>query len=379
VKLTCIREDLLGPLQAVMPAIATKAQIPILGNVLLTGGDFLSITATNLETQIKSRADVQADGGFGVTVPARKLFDILRLAPEGATVKMESDDNGKFKVKAGPSRYTLATMPVDNFPAFVASDTEQSVVLPAESLLRGFKRVAFCMAVNDVRYYLNGILISLNQYELRTAASDGHRLALQLIQLPELNKSGEEGCSLEKILPRDSTTGIIKFLSEAIKATSGQAVRLSIGVNTASVTLVSDEGDGTQFSTKLIEGKYPHVERVIPKETSTRFTVPVSALVSSIQRAGVVSDGKNNQIQVDIAQDQLSVLSANSEGEQASEEMAITLDGEPLTLGFNGAYLLDALNVVEADLAELKLSEKSGLVLDPNDSGWLSVVMPMRL
>jgi DNA polymerase-3 subunit beta len=107
--------------------------------------------------------------------------------------------------------------------------------------------------------------------------------------------------------------------------------------------------------------------------------VPVSALVSSIQRAGVVSDGKNNQIQVDIAQDQLSVLSANSEGEQAIEEMAITLDGEPLTLGFNGAYLMDALNVVEADSAELKLNEKSGLVLDPNDSGWLAVVMPMRL
>jgi DNA polymerase-3 subunit beta len=173
--------------------------------------------------------------------------------------------------------------------------------------------------------------------------------------------------------------GIIKFLSEAIKQTSGQAVRLSIGVNTASVTLVSDEGDGTQFSTKLIEGKYPHVERVIPKETTTNFTVPVSSLVASIQRAGVVSDGKNNQIQVDIAQDQLSVLSANAEGEQALEEMAITLDGEPLTLGFNGAYLMDALNVVEADAAELKLSEKSGLVLDPNDSGWLSVVMPMRL
>ena len=373
-KLTCTREDLLGPLQAVMPAIATKAQIPISGNVLLIGDDFLSITATNLETQIKSRADVQSDSGFGVTVPARKLFDILRLAPEGATVKIEAAGD-KLKVKAGPSRYTLATMPVENFPAFVTSDTEQSVVLPAETLLRGFKRVAFCMAVNDVRYYLNGVALRLTTTHLETVASDGHRLAMQKMVLPESQELAGE----LKILPRDAVMGIIKFLSEAIKQTSGQAVRLSIGVNTASVTLVSDEGDGTQFSTKLIEGKYPHVERVIPKETTTNFTVPVSALVASIQRAGVVSDGKNNQIQVDIAQDQLSVLSANSEGEQASEEMAITLDGEPLTLGFNGAYLMDALNVVEADAAELKLSEKSGLVLDPNDSGWLSVVMPMRL
>ena len=373
-KLTCTREDLLGPLQAVMPAIATKAQIPISGNVLLIGDDFLSITATNLETQIKSRADVQSDSGFGVTVPARKLFDILRLAPEGATVKIEAAGD-KLKVKAGPSRYTLATMPVENFPAFVTSDTEQSVVLPAETLLRGFKRVAFCMAVNDVRYYLNGVALRLTTTHLETVASDGHRLAMQKMVLPESQELAGE----LKILPRDAVMGIIKFLSEAIKQTSGQAVRLSIGVNTASVTLVSDEGDGTQFSTKLIEGKYPHVERVIPKETTTNFTVPVSALVSSIQRAGVVSDGKNNQIQVDIAQDQLSVLSANSEGEQALEEMAITLDGEPLTLGFNGAYLMDALNVVEDETAELKLSEKSGLVLDPNDAGWLSVVMPMRL
>lgn len=373
-KLTCTREDLLGPLQAVMPAIATKAQIPILGNVLLFDDDYLSITATNLETQIRSRTNVSSDTLFAVTVPARKLFDILRLAPEGATVKMEAD-GGKLKVKAGPSRYTLATMPVENFPAFVTSDTEQSVVLPAETLLRGFKRVAFCMANGDVRYYLNGLAMRVASFHIETVASDGHRLAMQKEPLPEYQ--GADGDL--KILPRDAVMGIIKFLSEAIKATSGQAVRLSIGVNTASVTLVSDEGDGTQFSTKLIEGKYPHVERVIPKETSTRFTVPVAALVSSIQRAGVVSDGKNNQIQVDIAQDKLSVLSANSEGEQALEEMAITLDGEPLTLGFNGAYLHDALNVVEADMAELKLSEKSGLVLDPNDSGWLSVVMPMRL
>jgi DNA polymerase-3 subunit beta len=376
VKLTCTREDLLGPLQAVMPAIATKAQIPILANVLLMSESRLTVTATNLETQIKSRADIEPDTGFGVgvTVPARKLFDILRLAPEGATVKIEAAGD-KLKVKAGPSRYTLATMPVENFPAFVTSDTEQTVLLPAETLLRGFKRVAFCMAVNDVRYYLNGVALRLTTTHLETVASDGHRLAMQKMVLPESQELAGE----LKILPRDAVMGIIKFLSEAIKQTSGQAVRLSIGVNTASVTLVSDEGDGTQFSTKLIEGKYPHVERVIPKETTTNFTVPVSALVASIQRAGVVSDGKNNQIQVDIAQDQLSVLSANSEGEQASEEMAITLDGEPLTLGFNGAYLMDALNVVEADSAELKLSEKSGLVLDPNDSGWLSVVMPMRL
>ncbi len=375
-KLTCTREDLLGPLQAVMPAIATKAQIPILANVLLMSESRLTVTATNLETQIKSRADIEPDTGFGVgvTVPARKLFDILRLAPEGATVKIEAAGD-KLKVKAGPSRYTLATMPVENFPAFVTSDTEQTVLLPAETLLRGFKRVAFCMAVNDVRYYLNGVALRLTTTHLETVASDGHRLAMQKMVLPESQELAGE----LKILPRDAVMGIIKFLSEAIKQTSGQAVRLSIGVNTASVTLVSDEGDGTQFSTKLIEGKYPHVERVIPKETTTNFTVPVSALVASIQRAGVVSDGKNNQIQVDIAQDQLSVLSANSEGEQASEEMAITLDGEPLTLGFNGAYLMDALNVVEADSAELKLSEKSGLVLDPNDSGWLSVVMPMRL
>ncbi len=373
-KLTCTREDLLGPLQAVMPAIASKAQIPILGNVLMVGDDFLSITATNLETQIKSRANIGAETCGSVTIPARKLFDIIRLSPEGSKISLSNVDE-KLKIKAGPSRYTLVTQPVENFPAFQDSDTEQSVVLPAETLLRGFKRVAFCMANGDVRYYLNGLAMRVASFHIETVASDGHRLAMQKMEMPEPAESAGE----LKILPRDAVMGIIKFLSEAIKQTSGQAVRLSIGVNTASVTLVSDEGDGTQFSTKLIEGKYPHVERVIPKDTTTRFSVPVSELVSSIQRAGVVSDGKNNQIQVDIAQGQLSVLSANAEGEQASEEMAITLDGEPLTLGFNGAYLLDALNVVEADSAELKLSEKSGLVLDPSNPGWLSVVMPMRL
>jgi DNA polymerase-3 subunit beta len=374
VKLTCTREDLLGPLQAVMPAIASKAQIPILGNVLLLADDFLSITATNLETQIKSRADVATDNGFGVTVPARKLFDILRLAPEGAAVKLEAD-GGKLKVKAGPSRYTLVTQPVENFPAFQSSDTEQSVLLPAETLLRGFKRVAFCMAVNDVRYYLNGVALRLTNTHLETVASDGHRLAMQKMALAEAQDvSGEL-----KILPRDAVLGIIKFLSEAIKQTSGQVVRLSIGVNTASVTLVSADGDGTQFSTKLIEGRYPHVERVIPIDTTTHFSVLVSELVSSIQRAGVVSDGKDNRIQVDITDSMLSVLSTNSEGEQALEEMAITLDGEPLSLGFNGQYLMDALNVVDDETAELKLSEKSGLVLDPNYAGWLAVVMPMRL
>ena len=373
-KLTCTREDLLGPLQAVMPAIASKAQIPILGNVLLLADDFLSITATNLETQIKSRADVATDNGFGVTVPARKLFDILRLAPEGAAVKLEAD-GGKLKVKAGPSRYTLVTQPVENFPAFQSSDTEQSVLLPAETLLRGFKRVAFCMAVNDVRYYLNGVALRLTNTHLETVASDGHRLAMQKMALAEAQDvSGEL-----KILPRDAVLGIIKFLSEAIKQTSGQVVRLSIGVNTASVTLVSADGDGTQFSTKLIEGRYPHVERVIPIDTTTHFSVLVSELVSSIQRAGVVSDGKDNRIQVDITDSMLSVLSTNSEGEQALEEMAITLDGEPLSLGFNGQYLMDALNVVDDETAELKLSEKSGLVLDPNYAGWLAVVMPMRL
>jgi DNA polymerase-3 subunit beta len=365
--ITATRETLLGPLTAAMPAVK-KSTLPILSNMLLDAqADGLHITATDLDTQIRCMVDVTTEQLGGVTLPARKLLDIVKLAPAGSTIKLATADLGKLRVQAGPSRYTLATLPVENFPSFDPGDIMQTLELPADVLLKAFKRVSFCAAVNDVRYFLNGVAIRLLAHELETAASDGHRLAVMQTPLAE---PPDVPSDRHRILPRDSVLAMMKFLADAKTG----AVKLQIGDRTASIT-ISDQ----QFSTRLVEGAYPNIQRVIPKDTTTHFIVPVADMLASIARAGVVREGKDNPIQVAIEQDSLTIEAANAAGDDAREVLPINLDGTPLTLGFNGSYLAESLGQVDADTAEFKLRDNSGLVLDPSEPGWLSVVMPMRL
>lgn len=364
-KLTAEREKLLGPLQAVIGVVERRQTMPVLANVLLGVRDGrLSITATDLEVELVAGTDVAVQEPGDITVPGRKLLDILRALPDKAPVALTVDGE-KVVIKAGRSRFSLSTLPATDFPVIDDIAAHQSVQLPRSALLRLLEKTHFSMAQQDVRYYLNGMLLEIDGQSLRAVATDGHRLALCEAALSEKAMTPQQ-----VIVPRKGVLELQRVLTD-----EGDA-EVAIGTNHVRAQI----GD-IRFTSKLIDGRFPEYSRVIPPAPATAIRADRDVLRQALQRTAILSNEKYRGIRITVKKNLLTVQAHNPEQEEAEEEIEVSYEGVDLEVGFNVNYLLDALAVIDGQEVELGLtdSNSSCLIRSPGGGSARYVVMPMRL
>jgi DNA polymerase III subunit beta len=364
--LTTSRDALLAPLQSVSGIVEKRHTLPILSNVLIEKhGDALTLLATDIEIQITTHQNVQGGGeDQSITVGARKLQDILRALPDGE-VSLVLDDK-RLTLKSGKSRYALQTLPAADYPRMqLNSGDSLTVRLPQKEFKRQLAQVAYAMAAQDIRYYLNGLLMQVLDKELRMVATDGHRLALSS------NTLEEDYPRTEVILPRKTVLELARQLSD-----SEDPVEIIITGNQACFRFGPIE-----LITKLIEGKFPDYERVVPQGNPKLVVAHRASLLSALQRAAILTNEKFRGLRVVLESGRVSIISTNAEQEEAQEELEVDYSGDNLELGFNVTYLLDVLNNVTDDTVEIHLNEQmsSALFTVPGNDHFKAVVMPMRI
>jgi len=365
-KIKTTNDKLLAPLQQVTGIVERRHTLPILSNVLISaGGGKVDFLATDLEVQVTSSAALDGNAEGTVTVGARKLYDILRSLPEDAEVSLEAKES-RMSVKAGKSRFNLQTLAAADFPRMVeAKDASKTLKLPQKALKDALGLVQFAMAVQDIRYYLNGVLFSVDGSTLRVVATDGHRLsfASQALQ-------GDHG-TVEAILPRKTVLELIKLLGD-----TDDPVELAIGSNQARFRF-----GGIEIVSKIVEGKFPDYQKVIPTTHKNGVSLDRSTLAQSLNRAAILSNEKIRGVRLVFTKDALSIICTNNEQEEAEEGLAVDYDGDPLDIGFNISYLLDVLNHVDSSTVAVTMgdSNSSALVQIPGRDDFKYVVMPMRI
>ena len=365
-KTTIKREDLLHPLQQVIGAVERRQTLPILGNVLFksTGGD-LSLTATDLEIEMVARLVAGESDDFQTTIPARKLLDICKALPEGASIAFNVDEN-RVSLNSGRSRFTLATLPSQDFPGLDEMEEQQSFTIPQQRMKALLEKTSFAMAQQDVRYYLNGILMEISPGRLKLVATDGHRLALS-----ETDLESDVGEDRQIIIPRKAVLELSRLLDSVDEPAkcilSSNHIRLQIG------SLV--------FTSKLIDGKFPDYQRVIPVDGNKTMEVERDTLKQSMSRIAILSNEKYRGIRLSLTPGNLSIQANNPDQEEAEEELPVDYQETDLEIGFNVTYLIDVLNVLDSQKVQIKLkdSNSSAIISDSQDSSSLYVVMPMRL
>lgn len=364
-KFSAEREVILAPLQAVMGVVERRQTMPILANVLLVGrDDQLCVSATDLEVELVAKTAVTLSQAGEITLPGRKLLDIVRALPEKAQVTV-SVEGERATVRSGKSRFTLVTLPASEFPTVDDIQAQQTLSVSQAALKRLLDKTHFSMAQQDVRYYLNGMLLETDGKVLRTVATDGHRLAYC-----EAALEAEAGSAQQVIVPRKGVLELQRLIS------SDGTVELAIGTNHVRVQIAD-----IRFTSKLIDGRFPEYGRVIPSNPSKTVLADRDTLRSALQRAAILSNEKYRGIRLAVKPGALTLQSHNPEQEEAEEELEVSYDGEEMEIGFNVTYLLDALAAIEGGEVQLGLT-------DANNSCLLSavstpqakyVVMPMRL
>ncbi len=364
-KVTAEREKLLVPLQAVMGVVERRQTMPVLANVLLNVRQGkLFFTATDLEVELVSASDVTVLEPGDITVPGRKFLDILRSLPEKLAVSLTLEGE-KVVIKAGRSRFSLSTLSALEFPVIDDIHAQQSVKLARKELLRLVQKTHFSMAQQDVRFYLNGMLLEIDGQLLRAVATDGHRLALS-----EASLNVKANTSQQVIVPRKGVLELQRILTE-----EGDA-ELAIGTNHVRAQI----GD-VRFTSKLIDGRFPEYSRVIPAAATYAIKADRDVLRQALQRTSILSNEKYRGIRMTVKKNVLTVQAHNPEQEEAEEEIEVGYEGSDLEVGFNVNYLLDALAAIDGQEVELGLtdSNSSCLIRSPGNTGSRYVVMPMRL
>ncbi len=364
-KLSASREALLQPLQAVIGVVERRQTMPILANVLLAAKDGqVAVTATDLEVELVANAEVEIEAAGEVTVPGRKLLDICRALPEGADVSMNLSGE-KLNVKSGRSRFSLMTLPAAEFPTVEDISAEQTVSVSKVMLAKLLDKTHFSMAQQDVRYYLNGMLLETGGSHLRAVATDGHRLALCEVELGD-KKLPEQ----QVIVPRKGVLELQRLLD------GDGDLELQFGSNHVRIQL-----EGIRFTSKLIDGRFPEYERVIPQDTSNHLTADREVFRGALQRTAILSNEKYRGIRLVIKSGSLLLQAHNPEQEEAEEELEIAYGGEDIEIGFNVNYLLDALGAIESEEVSLAVVDgnSSCLLREPGNEENKYVVMPMRL
>ena len=369
------QNQLLAALQSVSGIVERRHTLPVLANVLIRkSGGTLQLTTSDLEIQIRATAELGGDSGnYATTVGARKLIDILRTMPADQTVTLDAQQS-KLILKGGKSRFTLQTLPAEDFPLVQeAPSFGPAFQVPQRTLKSLLDQVAFAMAVHDIRYYLNGILFVAEGQQLSLVATDGHRLAFSSATLDvEVPKQ-------EVILPRKTVIELQRLLSDA-SVPEGQAapmIEMQFAANQAKFSFGAME-----FVTKLVEGKFPDYNRVIPKHHKNSVTLGRAPLLASLQRTAILTSEKFKGVRLNFEPGLLRVASNNAEQEEAVDELDIDYDGDAIEIGFNVTYLIDALsNMSQQEMVKVELQDanSSALVTLPDNSSFKYVVMPMRI
>lgn len=359
------REAILKPLQAVIGVVERRQTMPILSNVLLSvAGNKLSVTATDLEVELVAENEVAMKSGGEITVPGRKLHDICRALPEGAELEV-SLSGDRLGVKAGRSRFTLSTLKPGDFPSVENVASGHAVNVAQKDLHQLLQRTQFSMAQQDVRYYLNGLLLEASGKTLRGVATDGHRLALAEIELSQKAAKDEQ-----VIVPRKGVLELNRLLE-----TEGD-LSLMIGGHHIRV-----EREGVRLTSKLIDGRFPDYVRVIPKNPPNVLKADRGLLRQALQRTAILSNEKYRGVRLELSENTIVLHANNPEQEEAVETLEVVYGGEPLEIGFNVNYLLDALGAIETEEVEIGVTDgnSSCLLTAPGDDTAKYVVMPMRL
>jgi DNA polymerase-3 subunit beta len=366
--LKATQEKVLGALQAVAGIVERRHTLPILANVLIRkSGSQVELTTSDLEIQVRTTAELDGDSGnFATTVGARKLIDILRSMPADQTVSLSASQN-KLTLQGGKSRFTLQTLPADDFPLVQeAADFGPMFSVPQKTLKALINQVHFAMAVHDIRYYLNGILFVAEGKSLTLVATDGHRLALAQATLDvEIPKQ-------EVILPRKTVLELQRLLKD-----EDTAIEMRFAGNQAKFVF-----SGMEFVTKLVEGKFPDYNRVIPKNHRNHVTLGRAPLLASLQRTAILTSEKFKGVRLSFEPGTLQIASNNAEQEEAVDELDIDYGGDSIEIGFNVTYLIDALaNMSAEEMIRIELADgnSSALITLPGNDNFKYVVMPMRI
>jgi DNA polymerase-3 subunit beta len=365
--LKAAQEKLLGALQSVAGIVERRHTLPILANVLLRkNGPNVEFTTSDLEIQVRTTAELGGDAGtLSTTVGARKLIDILRMLPADQVVTLTSAAN-KLTLQGGRSRFTLQTLPSEDFPLVnEAADFGPAFSVPQKTLRRLVDQVHFAMAVHDIRYYLNGILFIAEGKTLTLVATDGHRLALAQATLED------EIPKQEVILPRKTVLELQRLLRD-----EDTPIEMRFAGNQARFSF-----SGMEFVTKLVEGKFPDYNRVIPKGHKNILTLGRAPLLACLQRAAILTSEKFKGVRLNFEPGTLRIASSNAEQEEAKEELEIDYSGDAIDIGFNVTYLMDALANMNVEMLKIELQDgnASALITAPDQPGFKYVVMPMRI
>ncbi len=351
------RDALLKPLQAVTGIVERRHTLPILANVLIEkAGDTLTFLATDLEIQITHASPEPIAGpDFRLTTSAKKFSDILRAIPDRTTVTLDHED-GRLTVKAGKSRFNLQSLPADDFPLLTQShDAQAGFALPQRDFKALLSQVQYAMAVQDIRYYLNGLLLVTDGNQVKLVATDGHRLAF----------------AHEVILPRKTITELYKLLADSD--------------DTIDITLMNNQVrfafGGSVIVSKVVDGKFPDYNRVIPLDNDKLFLIGRQALQQALARAAILANEKFRGVRLAIEAGRLRIQCNNSEQEEAEEELEIAYGGSGLEIGFNITYLQDVLAALHVDTLQLAFGDanRSALVTIPDNPNFKYIVMPMRI
>jgi DNA polymerase-3 subunit beta len=360
------REAFLKPLAQVVNVVERRQTLPVLANFLVqVQGGQLSLTGTDLEVEMIARSAVDDAQDGETTIPARKLFEIIRALPDGSKITV-SQTGDKVTVSAGRSRFTLATLPANDFPSVDEVEATERVNVPEAALKELIERTAFAMAQQDVRYYLNGLLFDLREASLRCVATDGHRLALCEAAL-------DAGASTKRqiIVPRKGVTELQRLLEGGERELELEMGRSHLRVKRDDVT----------FTSKLIDGRFPDYEAVIPIGADKEVRIDREVLRASLQRAAILSNEKYRGVRIEVSPGQLKISAHNPEQEEAQEEVEADTRVDDLAVGFNVNYLLDALTALKDEnvVIALRDANSSALVREASNERCRHVVMPLRL
>ncbi len=366
-KLSIQREALLEPLQLVIGVVERRQTLPILANVLLKiDGSKLSVTATDLEMELIAHTTLseEVSAPAQVTVSGRKLLDICRTLPENALIDIQHDKE-RLIARSGRSRFMLATLPVESFPSFEASPASLEFSMQQKELSALFQRSHFAMAQQDVRYYLNGMLIDVKQDKIRTVATDGHRFAMN-------GRNTENPLqSAQVIVPRKGIIELLRLLKH-----EDRSVNVSVSDNQMRV-----HGDEFTFTSKLIDGRFPDYERVMPTEAGKSVTIDRDALKEALMRVAILSNEKFRAVRLQLRPGLLHILANNPDQEEAEEILPVEYTGNELDIAFNVTYLLDVLNTVSAGNIKLTFIDANNRVFmeEAHNEDSLFLIMPLQL
>lgn len=360
------RETLLKPLTSVTSIVEKRHTLPILSNLLLEAKqDKIYLTATDLEMQISLSVDSAAKGDFSTTISAKKLLDICRSLPDNAEINMATNDS-RITLKAGKSRFNLQTLPAADYPVITKTQTVGTLVTIGQGLLKALlKQVEFAMAQQDIRYYLNGLLFEVSANRLNVVGTDGHRLSFTSTELKQNYEKQEI------ILPRKTVLELVKLLDDSEEDVQIELTNNQVNFSFGNIRLIS----------KVIDGKFPDYNRVIPTGHQNTFSIERLGVLLAMQRASILSNEKYRGIRMVLSNNNLKLISTNSDQEEAEEELEINYNGNSLDIGFNVTYLIDVLNNTNSEQVNFSFADanSSCLITVPNNSDYKYVVMPMRI